>query len=369
MQITSHTNNEVNTRKKKGEQVFVTSNLNYMSNYESLHNDILAKVDFGPLKDLVEDINVTDINWNGRQLWIDDIVNGRYLSDFIFSPDFIVIFSQQIANFANKSLTPYEQSLETEVGDIRVSIIHESAAISGRSISIRKSPAIKRLSREGMIKEGYATPEMLDFLQKCVEKHRNIIICGLPGVGKTELVKWLTTFIPPHERVVTIEDNLELHYPQINPDKDCVELRVSLNKEDGMTYADAIRVSLRQLAKWIILSEVRGKESYNLLEAFSTGCHGITTVHTDSVYKIVDRFKSMIGEDNDYYENEIYKLIDVAVLVEQKIENNQIKRYISQIALFERTPEYENRIVPIVDNKNNKQDYRNNNTEGEHMYE
>lgn len=333
-----------------------------MGNYESLHKDILAKVDFGPLKDLVEDINVTDINWNGRQLWIDDIVNGRYMSNITLSPDFIVIFSQQIANFANKSLTPYEQSLETEVGDIRVSIIHESAAISGRSISIRKSPPIRRLSREGMIEDGYATPKMLDFLQRCVEKHYNIIICGLPGVGKTELVKWLTTFIPSHERAVTIEDNLELHYPQINPDKDSVELRVSLDKEDGMTYADAIRVSLRQLAKWIILSEVRGKEAYNLLEAFSTGCHGITTVHTDDVYKIVDRFKSMIGEDSDYFENEIFKLIDVAVLVEQKVENNQIKRFISQIALFERTPECGNRIVPIVDKDNN-------NAEGGNIYE
>lgn len=304
-------------------------------------------VDFGPLTQFRDDPNVTDINWNGRQLWIDDITKGRYLSDIILDRRFIEAFSQKVMNIANRSFNGYDQLLEAEVGDIRISIIHETAAHSGRSISIRKSPAIKRLDKETMIKTGYSSEECLDMLQKFVEAKCNIIVCGLPGVGKTELVKWLTTFIAPDQRAITIEDNLELHYPQINPEKDSIELKVSLDEEHGLTYSEAIKASLRQFPTWIILSEVRGRESKNLLESLSTGCSCLTTTHTDDVRKVPDRFKNMVGES--YNENEIYENIDVAVLIKKKKENGVIKRYISQIAVFSRTLDGKNVITMVAD--------------------
>lgn len=310
-----------------------------------------TNIDYGLLSPYINDINVTDINWNGRQLWIDDIGKGRYLTDIILSEEFINKFTQQLANAVNKSFNGYTQLLEAEIGDIRISVIHETAAASGRSISIRKSPAIRRLSEEGMIEDNYATKEVLNLIKLFIKGMCNIVVCGLPGVGKTELVKWMTMFIADDQRVITIEDNLELHYPFINPQKDCVEIKVVLEKEEGrLTYTDAIKAALRHYANWILFSEVRGREAKVLLEALSTGCHLITTMHTDDVRNVPNRVKNMIADTYDELDNEIYENIDVAILIKKKTENGQIKRYISQIAVYSRTLEGDNVVTMVVDN-------------------
>ena len=81
------------------------------------------------------------------------------------------------------------------------------------------------------------------FLENAVKAHMNIIMCGLPGSGKTELLKYLTRFVPDNERVITIEDNLEIHYADINPGKDAGELKVN---EILFDYTKAIKACLRQ---------------------------------------------------------------------------------------------------------------------------
>lgn len=318
---------------------------------ENTNQSQITNIDFGPLLPYINDINVTDINWNGRQLWIDDIMKGRYLTDITLSEEYVVKFTQQIMNAVNKSFNSYTQLLEAEIGDIRISVIHETAAASGRSISIRKSPAIRRLTEEGMINDNYATKEVLDLIKLFVKGMCNIVVCGLPGVGKTELVKWMTSFIADDQRVITIEDNLEVHYPLINPQKDSVELKVVLEKEEGrLTYTDAIKAALRHYANWILFSEVRGRETKVLLEALSTGCHLMTTMHTDDVRNMPNRIKNMVGDTYDELDNEIYENIDVAILIKKKTENGKIKRYISQMAVYSRTLEGENIVTMVVDN-------------------
>ncbi|MGB4660019.1 MAG: ATPase, T2SS/T4P/T4SS family, partial [Mobilitalea sp.] len=109
------------------------------------------------------------------------------------------------------------------------------------------------------------------------------------------------------ERVITIEDTPELHYREINPDKDCVELMVS----EGFGYTKAIKTSLRQNPKWLMLSEARSVEVKYLLESLSTGIRGFTTIHTDDVRKIPDRILNMLESrmDADRMENDIYMFI------------------------------------------------------------
>ena len=90
------------------------------------------------------------------------------------------------------------------------------------------------------------------------------------------MLKFLTQFIPKHEKVMTIEDNLEIHYRDINPGANCVELRVD---EEFFSYTKAIKSALRQNPQWVLLSEARSTEVKYLLECFSTGLHGLTTLH------------------------------------------------------------------------------------------
>ena len=111
----------------------------------------------------------------------------------------------------------------------------------------------------------------------CVRAGMNFVFGGEPGAGKTESAKFFMQFIPKEERVITIEDSLEIHYADINPGADAVELRVGA----GFTYTDAIKASLRQNPKWLVVSEARSVEVTSLLEQWSTGVSGVTTILLD----------------------------------------------------------------------------------------
>jgi pilus assembly protein CpaF len=186
------------------------------------------------------------------------------------------------------------------------------------------------------LEEGFCSKEILALLMNCVESHMNLTFCGMPGIGKTECVKFFSQFIPANERVITIEDTLEIRYSKTNPGKDCVELKVS---EDTFGYADAIKSSLRLNPKWIMLSEARSKEVKYLLESWSTGVRGMTTLHTDDVRNVPDRILNMLENrsDADRMENDIFQALDVGVLVRKKTDADGMKRrYIDQLCFYVR---------------------------------
>lgn len=292
---------------------------------------------YGPLLKFVKDEMITDINFNGNELWIDHLEKGRFkVENAGITTDFINQLSARVANAVSTNFNKNNNLLEAETETLRISIIHESVTNTGRTISIRKTEPVRRLTEELIKSTGYCTKEILIFLENAVKAHLNIVMCGLPGSGKTELLKYLTKFILDNERVITIEDNLEIHYSDINPGKDCVELKVN---EKFFDYSKAIKSCLRQNPSWIMLSEARSVEVKYLLEALSTGTYCLTTLHTDDVRKVPDRIQNMM---KDSYaaarmENDIYSFIDVAVLLNKKISHSGvIKRYVEQVCLFNR---------------------------------
>ena len=290
---------------------------------------------YGPLLEFVKDENITDINYNGKDVWIDDLNKGRYKADVELTKEFVAQFSTRVADVVSENFSPYDPLLEAETDVLRISIVHEAVANTGRSISIRKTPIVRRLSRESMLNSGYATEEILSLLQHCVEGKMNALICGLPGAGKTELLKWMTSFIPSNDRVITIEDSLEIHYAAINDGKDCVELKVD---DDRFDYVKAIKACLRQNPQWILLSEARSTEVKHLLESMSTGTHCLTTIHTDDVRKVPDRIKNMIQDSviASKIENDVFSFLDMAILVKKKEKDGKIIRAIDQICFFSR---------------------------------
>ncbi len=314
---------------------------------------LLNREDYGLLYNYVVDDNVTDINWNGRQLWIDDLSKGRYLAPEVLEPVFVERLSTLISNVVSVPYNRMSPVLEAETEELRISIVHGSVAHSGATISLRKIPAVRRMTSEDMIHSGYCDKEVRNFLVNCIRAHFNIAICGMPGAGKTELLKFLTQYIPDTERVITIEDTLEIHYQKINPNKDCVEMKVA----EQFTYTDAIKACLRQLPKWIILSEARSTEVRYLLECFSTGTYGMTTLHTDDVRNIPDRIKNMAGGEMDATRivNDTYRFINVGILVKSIVEKDgRITRRIEQIGVFDRfgadLMHVVNQVKMIVDN-------------------
>ena len=204
-----------------------------------------------------------------------------------------------------------------------------------------------RLTAEKALRENFCSKEVMALLINCVQSHMNLTFCGMPGIGKTECVKFFSQFIPANERVITIEDTLEIRYGKTNPGKDCIEMKVS---EDTFGYADAIKSSLRLNPKWIMLSEARSKEVKYLLESWSTGVRGMTTLHTDDVRNVPDRILNMLESrtDADRMENDIFQALDVGVLVRnRKREDNTAWRYIDQMCFYLREKS-ENKIIMVV---------------------
>lgn len=313
---------------------------------------LLKRQDYGLLYPYVIEETVTDINWNGKQLWIDDLEKGRYMAAEVLPGEFVERFATLLANVTNKSFNKMNPVMEIETEELRISIVHQSVAHSGITISLRKIPAVRRLEKSDMVVNGFCSEPVLDLLIHCITAHCSVAVCGLPGTGKTELLKYLTQYIPAAERAITIEDVLEIHYQKINPNKDCVEMKVAEN----FTYTEAIKACLRQLPNWIILSEARSTEVRYLLESLSTGASGLTTLHTDDVRNIPDRIKNMAGGKEDLLriENDTYRYLDVGILLKSKWdEEGVVHRFIDQIGVFERVgrnwKETVNQIVMIVE--------------------
>ncbi len=301
---------------------------------------------FGVLWKYISNPNVTDVDYNGSKLWITDFKKGRYEAEETLTEQFINSFTHVIANCVNKQFNNANKVLEADTKELRISIIHNSAAASGISICIRKSPCVIRNTMKGMIEENYCSKEILSLLINCVSAKMNFVFCGEPGCGKTECAKFFMQFIPKEERVITIEDSLEIHYPEINPGADAVELRIGA----GFSYTDAIKACLRQNPKWLVLSEARSVEVTSLLEQWSTGVNGFTTIHLDDLRKLPDRIQNMMDStfDADRMENRIYRYVNVGILIRRVEEaDGRMWRYIDQLCFYSRENQ-KNRIYMIV---------------------
>lgn len=307
----------------------------------------LTPEQFGPLWKYIEDPEVTDIDFNGRTLWITNLRTGRYPANENLTDDFLIAFAHNMGNCVNKPFNNANKILEADTKDLRISILHDSIATTGMSICIRKAPPIVRNTISGMIRNGYCQKDILALLINCVLTGMNFVVGGEPGSGKTEFVKFLMQFIPLEKRVITIEDSLEIHYRDINPGADAVELRVG----EDFSYTDAIKASLRQNPKWLVLSEARSVEVTSLLEQWSTGVSGFTTIHLDDVRKLPDRIQNMMSDarDAERMENRIYRYVNVGILIRcVRQPDGKIRRYMDQLCFYSRE-QYENRIYMILE--------------------
>lgn len=270
-------------------------------------------------------------------LWIDDLVRGRLVHRNFSSHEIIWRMCSRLSNIVNLPFNQQHPVLETDLNDLRISVIHPSVT-RFLSVSIRKTTFKLRLSESYIESSSYMSISALKFLKYAVRSKCNILVSGLPGAGKTELIKFLAGYISRDERIITIEDSYELHLKQIYPPLDTVEIKV----DDRFNYSQAIKASLRQRPNWLLLSEVRGAEIVDLLRCISTGASVMSTVHARSAMEIPDRIQQMTPINATEYINEqkIFDAINIGIHIDLKISSAGIQRYVREIVVYTREGHY-----------------------------
>lgn len=248
------------------------------------------------LQELLEDDTITEIMINGK----DDIFlerNGHITKwDKSFeNEERLEDIAQKIASLSNKIVNISSPIADTRLEDgSRVSIVLPPVALNGPIITIRKFYK-DALTMEKLIETGSLTQEAADFLKMAVKSKYNIFISGGTGSGKTTFLNALSEFIDNDERVITIEDAAEL---QINHVKNLVRLEArdaNIEGKNEVTIRDLIRASLRMRPDRIIVGEVRGKETLDMVQAMSTGHDGsLSTGHGNSPKDMMTRLETMV---------------------------------------------------------------------------
>jgi pilus assembly protein CpaF len=173
----------------------------------------------------------------------------------------------------------------------RVNVIIPPLALRGPTITIRRFPRLFTL--EQLCRMGSVDPDVAELLQACVRAKLNVVISGGTGAGKTTLLNALSAAVPTGERIITVEDNAELRLQQ--PHVITLEARPpNVEGRGEVTIRDLVRNSLRMRPDRIIVGEVRGGETLDMLQALNTGHEGsLVTVHANSCDDAIHRMETL----------------------------------------------------------------------------
>ncbi len=279
-----------------------------------MNESIFDKLDFGPLKPLLDNDDITDISYcNGGQIWVRSLTQGSIRVEIPgCTQEFMEKLAFQCSNVMGTTFNNAKPFLDAESSELRLNFVHDSIATNGIACVIRKTPAKIRLEKEKLLKEDYFTVDIHDLLIKCVEGHCNVIVAGETGSGKTEFVKYLASHTRQTEKIITIEDTLELHLDRIFPQRDIVAMKTN----NVASYTDVLVTCMRQNPKWILLSEVRSAEAVTAVRnSISSGHNILSTIHADKASAIPYRLYSLMETDIDVEQflTTIYRYIQLGV--------------------------------------------------------
>lgn len=248
------------------------------------------------LQELIEDDEITEVMINGVQNIFVEKHGRLYLTDRHFmSRDKLDDVIQQIVAGTNRLVNEASPIVDTRLPDgSRVNVVLYPIALNGPVVTIRKFPK-EQITMDKLVGLGALNDEIAGVLKKLVVAGYNIFISGGTGSGKTTLLNALSQYIPKDERIITIEDNAEL---QILDVPNLVRLEARNANVEGVgeiTIRDLIRSALRMRPNRVIVGEVRGPETIDMLQAMSTGHKGsLSTGHSDSPQDMLRRLETMV---------------------------------------------------------------------------
>lgn len=319
-------------------QVFAESQWRAMSppERERMTQELVSIVfGMGPLEALLSDEAITEITVNkGGEVWVE--------RDGVMRPAGVEFASdEQVRVLIDRILGPLGRRIDESSPSVsarlpqghRVHAIVPPISPDGPIIAIRKFSR-RIFSLDELVDAGSMEPELAQFLHWAVVARKSIAVLGGTGSGKTTLLNALSLSIPFHERILTIEDSLELKFqehPQV------VRLEARHRNAEGLgevTIRDLVVDSLRMRPDRIIVGECRGGEALDMLTAMNTGHDGsLTTLHANSPQECIDRLVTMcryvVDLPADVIESQIGHAFDLMV---QTQRHRSGRRFVSAVA-------------------------------------
>ena len=306
------------------------------------------------IEPMMQDPSVTEIMVNGPNNIYYEKDGRLYRSDIRFKDrdSLLTLISCFFAN-SNRPLNEANPIADLRLPDgSRANAVLPPVAPDGPIITIRKFTGVRH-DIASLIRQGFISEEAARFLSACVINKRTIFLCGGTGSGKTTFLNILSQFIPSDERVVTIEDSAELNLQGIT---NLVRLEARLPGPDGsgeITIGNLIKAALRMRPDRILVGEVRGTESADMMHALNTGHPGsMCTGHANSCYEMLERLTGMVmagsGLPFEAVVSQISMGIDLLIHISRGRDG---KRFIDEIAAVRAPADNEFRLETLFENK------------------
>ena len=249
------------------------------------------------LQDLIEDESITEIMVNGTENIFYEKGGRLYRTDRHFiSEERLCDVIQQIVGETNRYVNESSPVVDARLKDgSRVNVVLKPVAVNGPIMTIRKFPS-EAVTMEQLIRWGSLTREAAEFVERLVEAKYNIFVSGGTGAGKTTFLNAMSDYIPKEERIITIEDNAEL---QIHGVENLVRLEARGANPEGegaVTIRDLIRSALRMRPDRIIVGEVRGEETVDMISSAMLNGHSgsMSTGHANNPIDMLHRLETMM---------------------------------------------------------------------------
>ena len=258
-------------------------------------------VGYGPVDVLMADARVEDVSCDGTGIPL-FVFHQKFESiktNIVFADDdvlnsFVVMLGQRCGKQLSVA-NPILDGTSTEGHRVQATYSRE-VTTRGSSFTIRRYKE-KPFTPVELVKFGTASPEMVAYLWIAIEHGKSMMVCGGTASGKTATLNSAGLFIRPGAKIVSIEDTREINLPHENWIPGTTRSGVGERGPDGkaggeIDMFDLVRAALRQRPNYIIVGEVRGKETYTMFQAMATGHPTMSTMHADSVKSMVNRLEN-----------------------------------------------------------------------------
>ena len=300
------------------------------------------------IKELLENPYITDISYNGSEIYYLDNLKGRCKYDIEVTKEEIYSFLRQISNLCDSSFSLSQPILDVSFLNYRLNAVYKNVCRKkGEKVltfCLRKFNLNKIMIDEN---SSFTTPKILKFLRVASKMKKSILIGGATSSGKTELQKYLINQLTNNERLVIIDtiNELDINY---NPNVDITCLITDFNQ--GIGLKDLVKLSLRFNPDYVVLAEARGAEFEDILTSSLSGIATITTIHAKSVDTIVERAINLVQINNknlsyETIKDSILMHFDLLIYVEKRIsKEGKIERKLSALKLIN-----DGKIINLID--------------------